>query len=146
MSTTTFWISTCALQVRTQSANIPLLVVTGPSFLLCHSNPQWLSLANYPAIPLGQDQSTGSHKATHNVGGKLVIPCVFSFPTGRTGGSKRRFHFLVVLHWPSVGAVWSTCNCFPYPCKVVCLGLCGARGAWVSLPVLGLSHRYLVFE
>lgn len=62
-----------------------MLIVASPSPpSLSQSDSQWLSPEDSTAIPVGQDQSSSSHKVIHNAR-ERVVPLEFFFPTRGSG-------------------------------------------------------------
>lgn len=128
-----------------------------PNLYACCKPPPHLSVTDTalalgyigsPAIPVGQDPSRGSHKATRNAGGGILgVPPGFSFPTGGTRGSGESLW--LVLHWPGRGAMWSACSHFPY-LLVWSILVSGTGAASVSTPspshVLRSSQWFLVHD
>lgn len=126
-------IITWALKVRTQSPEIPVLVVVSPSPTSpSQSHYKWVSSIDFPAIPTVWGQSRGSHKMTHNAGG-VGCPSWVLFSHWRSLRLRGDLACMV-MRWPGGGAMWSLGSCFSYPTDAVCPGVPGAKGCPLSPP------------
>ena len=94
----------------------------------------------FPWNPQSENQNRGSHKATHNPVGELVVPAGFSLSLEEPEAQERPVH--VVLHWPGGGGMRLMCSSPSYPSNAVCLGLWGAKGGSVHSCVLRFSVVY----
>ena len=119
-----------------------------PSSLSQPDSP-WSSPANGPEIPMGWDQSRGSHKEIHNVGGGWGPACphrvIFSHRSNRSFSKD----LSVVLRWSWGEAGWSTRRCFPDPLmQSVWVSLLQGGSASASHPhpgiLSGVSHSWIV--